>query len=44
MGLEKQGWLRLQESAHAVPKDVPVAERAATAADFIALVVYAAYP
>ena len=34
MGLEKQGWLRLQESAHAVPKDVPVAERADTAADF----------
>jgi thymidylate kinase len=34
MGLEKLGWLRLQESAHAVPKDVPVAERADTAADF----------
>ena len=34
MGLEKRGWLRLQESAHAVPKDVPVAERADTAADF----------
>ena len=34
MGLERQGWLRLQESAHAVPKDVPVAERADTAADF----------
>lgn len=32
--LERQGWLRLQESAHAVPKDVPVAERADTAADF----------
>lgn len=28
------GWLRLQESAHAVPKDVPVADRADTAADF----------
>ena len=34
MALERQGWLRLQESAHAVPKDVPVAERADTAADF----------
>jgi len=32
--LESQGWLRLQESAHAVPEDVPVAERADTAADF----------
>jgi len=32
--LEKMGWLRLQESAHAVPKDVPVADRADTAADF----------
>jgi len=34
MGLEKLGWLRLQESAHAVPRDVPVADRADTAADF----------
>ncbi|MDA4127204.1 MAG: AAA family ATPase [Thaumarchaeota archaeon] len=33
-GLERQGWLRLQESAHAVPKDVPVADRADTPADF----------
>jgi thymidylate kinase len=32
--LEKKGWLRLQESAHAVPRDVPVADRADTAADF----------
>ena len=32
--LEKRGWLRLQESAHAVPRDVPVADRADTAADF----------
>lgn len=32
--LEKLGWLRLQESAHAVPKDVPVADRADTVADF----------
>ncbi len=34
MGLERRGWMRLQESAHAVPKDVPVADRADTAADF----------
>jgi thymidylate kinase len=34
MALERRGWLRLQESAHAVPKDIPVAERADTAADF----------
>ena len=34
MGLESHGWLRLQESAHAVSKDVPVADRADTAADF----------
>lgn len=33
-GLEREGWLRLQESAHAVPKDVPVADRADTPADF----------
>ena len=33
-GLERQGWLRMQESAHAVPKDVPVAERGDTSADF----------
>jgi len=34
MERERLGWLRLQESAHAVPKDVPVADRADTAADF----------
>ncbi len=34
IGLERMGWLRLQESAHAVPRDVPVADRADTAADF----------
>lgn len=34
LGLEKRGWVRLQESAHAVPRDVPVADRADTAADF----------
>jgi thymidylate kinase len=34
MGLERLGWLRLQESAHAVPKEIPVADRADTAADF----------
>ena len=33
-GLERKGWLRLQESAHAVPRDVPVADRADTSADF----------
>ena len=33
-GLEKLGWMRLAESAHAVPKVVPVAERADTAADY----------
>ena len=33
-GLERMGWIRLQESAHAVPRDVPVADRADTAADF----------
>ena len=32
--LEKSGRLRLQESAHAVPRDIPVADRADTAADF----------
>ena len=32
--LERSGWLRLLESAHAVPKDVPLADRAETAADF----------
>lgn len=34
MELERRGWLRLQESAHAVPNEVPVADRADTAADF----------
>jgi len=34
IGLERHGWLRLQESAHAVPRDVPVADRADTASDF----------
>ena len=33
-GLEKLGWLRMPESAHAVQRDVPVAERADTTADF----------
>lgn len=32
--LEAQGWVRLQESAHALPKQVPVAERADTYADY----------
>ena len=34
VALERTGWFRLQESAHAVPRDVPVADRADTAADF----------
>ena len=34
MRMEAMGWLRLQESAHAVSKDVPVADRADTAADY----------
>lgn len=34
IALEKRGWIRLQESAHALPRDVPVADRADTAADF----------
>jgi thymidylate kinase len=34
IGLEKLGWMRLAESAHVVPKVVPVAERADTCADF----------
>src|SRR5215471_9391514 len=33
-GFEAQGWLRLQESAHAVPNEVPVADRANTESDF----------
>lgn len=33
-GLERMGWLRLQESAHAVPHEVPVADRADTFADY----------
>ncbi len=33
-GLERRGWLRLQESAHAVPREVPVADRGDTQADF----------
>lgn len=33
-GLEERGWLRLQESAHAVPDIVPVADRADTFADY----------
>ncbi len=33
-GLERRGWLRLAESAHAVPSEVPVADRADTFADY----------
>jgi len=32
--MEGNGWLRLKESAHAVPKEVPVADRADTFADY----------
>jgi thymidylate kinase len=32
--LERDGWLRLAESAHVVPHEVPVADRADTFADF----------
>ena len=32
--LEREGWLRMAESAHVVPRDVPVAERADTFADY----------
>lgn len=33
-GLEERGWLRLAESAHVVPREVPVADRADTYADY----------
>lgn len=33
-GLEEMGWIRLSESAHVVPSEVPVADRADTSADF----------
>ena len=33
-GLEEVGWLRLEESAHAVPRSVPLVDRADTYADF----------
>ena len=42
-GLERNGWLRLQESAHALPREVPVADRADTAADFSLLGATMAY-
>ncbi len=32
--LEREGWLRLAESAHVVPREVPVADRADTFADY----------
>ena len=32
--LEREGWLRMAESAHVVPRDVPVADRADTFADY----------
>lgn len=33
-GFEERGWLRLAESAHVISKEVPVADRADTYADF----------
>jgi thymidylate kinase len=32
--LEQRGWLRLMESAHALPSEIPVADRANTFADY----------
>ncbi len=32
--LERRGWLRLPESAHAVPSEIPVGERADTFSDY----------
>jgi len=32
--LERRGWLRLAESAHVVPKEIPVADRADTFSDY----------
>ena len=32
--LEKRGWLRFQESAHALPNHVPVADRGDTSSDY----------
>jgi thymidylate kinase len=32
--LEREGWLRMAESAHVVPREVPVADRADTFADY----------
>lgn len=32
--MEKKGWLRIAESAHVVPRQVPVADRADTFADY----------
>jgi thymidylate kinase len=34
LALEKRGWIRLPESAHSVPKAVPVADRADTSSDY----------
>jgi len=41
--LEKLGWLRLQESAHALPDHVPVAERGDTSSDYSLLGATLAY-
>jgi len=41
--LEKRGWLRLQESAHALPDHVPVADRGDTYSDYSLLGATLAY-
>lgn len=41
--LERLGWLRLQESAHALPDHVPVAERGDTSSDYSLLGATLAY-
>ncbi len=42
-GLEGLGWVRLKESAHAVPRAVPLADRADTYADYSLLGATAVY-
>ncbi|MBI3858934.1 MAG: hypothetical protein HY296_01645 [Thaumarchaeota archaeon] len=41
--LQKRGWMRLQESAHILPQDVPVADRGDTYSDFSLLGATLAY-
>jgi thymidylate kinase len=42
-GLERRGWVRLRESAHALPDHVPVAERGDTFSDYSLLGATLAY-